>query len=328
MRYLMIFVAVLAGLYGGYWFIGRHFVENGFEGFFASMVQDGWDITYSDLSTQGFPSRFDTTITDFSVTHPRNGISWSTPLFQVLALSYRPTGMIAVWPEQQVITLPGDRLTVTAEGLRASAGVALKLRMPLDKVTVESGPMTILSDQGWQVALDRMLFAFRAAGPGPADYEVFLESENILPPVDIKAMLDPAGTLPATVGVLRVDAGVTLDQPLDRNMRGPVVVRAIDLRDAQMTWGDIVFSGNGSLTVAADGTPDGQIMLNAQNWRQVIGLGVAAGVIPQSVARLVERAGGMLAGGSDTLSAPLIFKDGLMSLGPIPLGPAPILTAG
>ena len=325
MRYLMIFVVVLAGLYGGYWFIGRHLVENGFEGFIASMVADGWDIRYSDLSTQGFPSRFDTTITDFSVTHPSNGISWSTPLFQALALSYRPTEMIAVWPEQQIITLPGDRLTVTAQGLRASAGVELRLRAPLDKVTLESGPMTILSEQGWQVALDRMLFAFRAAGPGPADYDVFLESENILPPTDIKAMLDPAGTLPAAVGLLRIDAGVALDQPLDRNMRGPLAVRAIELREARLTWGDIVFSGNGSLTVAADGTPDGQIMLNAQNWREVIALGVAAGVIPRSVARLVERAGGMLAGGSDTLSAPLIFKDGMMSLGPIPLGPAPKL---
>ncbi len=328
MRFLTILVVVLAGLYGGYWFAGRYAMETGVAGFLDGLTEDGWQISYSDLSTQGFPSRFDTTITDLSVTHPTNGVTWATPLFQTLALSYRPTQVIAVWPEQQVITMPGDRLVVTAEGLRASAGVDVGLSLPFDEATVESGPMTVVSDLGWQVALDKLLFAFRDAGPGVADYDLFLNGEKIVPPAEIKALLDPEGTLPAAVDQVWLDAGLTFDQPLDRNMRGQIRVTAINLRELRLNWGTLAFTAKGQLTVDEVGIPTGEISLSAQNWQQVITLAVSAGVLSPTMAMMVQRGGAMLAGGSDTLTAPLTFRDGNMTLGPIPLGPAPRLVAG
>jgi hypothetical protein len=327
MRILTIIVTVLGVLYAGYWFVGRHMLQDGVAGFLQGLNDDGWTISYGDLSTQGFPSRFDTTITDLRVTHPTNGVTWATPLFQVLALSYRPTEVIAVWPAEQVITLPGDRLVVRAEGLRASAGVDLGLSLPFDAATVESGLMTVVSDRGWTMALDKLLFAFRDAGPGVADYDLFLNGENIVPPDGVRALLDPEGALPAAVDQVWLDAGLTLDQPLDRNLRGPVRLTALNLRELRLNWGTLAFTAKGQLVVDAAGIPTGEISLTAQNWRQVITLAVSAGVLTPGLGTMLQRGGAVLAGGSETLTAPLTFKDGNMALGPIPLGPAPRLIA-
>jgi hypothetical protein len=325
MRFLTMLVTVLAGLYGGYWFIGRAAVQNSGESFLQQLEQEGWAVSYSDLSTIGFPSRFDTTITDLSLTHPVNGITWATPMFQVFALSYRPTRVIAIWPERQVITLPQERFVITADGLRASGGVNVGLSLPLDAITLESGPMQIVSDRGYQITLDKLLAAFRSAGPGPADYDFYAEALGLLPPAALGAMIDPTGTLPAAIEVLRIDSHVVLDQPINRNMQGQARVQALTLREMRVVWGDIELSGTGSLAVAADGTLDGTIDLVAQNWPQVITLAVSAGVLSPSVAPLLQGAGNMLSGGTNQLAAPLTFKDGLMSLGPIPLGEAPRL---
>lgn len=323
MRFLTVLVAVLAALYGGYWFIGRAAVEIGATSFLSQLEQDGWTVSYSDLSTTGFPSRFDTSVRDVSLTDPANGVTWATPLFQAFTLSYRPTRVIAAWPEQQVITLPGDRFVITADGLRASAAVNARLSLPLDAVTLESGAMQIDSDRGYHVALDRLLLAFRGAGPGPADYDFFTEASGIVPPAELIALIDPTGALPPALDVLRIDSHVVLDQPIDRNLRGQVRTTALTLREARVTWGELDLSGTGSLTIAPDGTPEGSIALVAQNWPQVITLAVASGVLAEGAGTLLQRAGMLLSGGTDQLQAPLTFQDGLMSLGPIPLGPAP-----
>jgi hypothetical protein len=322
-RFLTVLVTVLAGLYGGYWFIGRAAVENGASAFLAQLAADGWGVSYSDLSTTGFPSRFDTSVTDVSLTNPATGITWATPLFQAFALSYRPTRVIAAWPERQIITLPQDRFVITADGLRASAGVNARLSLPLDAVTLESGAMQIDSDRGYRVGLGRLLLAFRDAGPGPADYDFFLETTEIAPPAELIALIDPTGALPAALDILRIDSLVVLDQPIDRNLRGQVRATALTLREARISWGDVELSGTGALTIASDGTPEGSIALVAQNWPQVISLAVAAGVMTDGVGSLLQRAGMLVSGGSNALEAPLTFQDGLMSLGPIPLGPAP-----
>jgi hypothetical protein len=58
----------------------------------------------------------------------------------------------------------------------------------------------------------------------------------------------------------------------------------------------------------------------------VLRLGVALGLIRPETAPTVERAGESLArigGNAEVLTLPLVFAGGRMSLGPIPLGPAP-----
>ena len=121
MRTLFVVVALLAALYGGYWFIGQSQIERRAEAALADLEARGWDVAYSDLSTTGFPSRFDTTVSDIALTSPDGGIAWAAPFVQVFALSYRPNRIIAAWPDMQSLAVGGQRLDIAAQGLRASA---------------------------------------------------------------------------------------------------------------------------------------------------------------------------------------------------------------
>jgi hypothetical protein len=60
----------------------------------------------------------------------------------------------------------------------------------------------------------------------------------------------------------------------------------------------------------------------------MIAVAQAAGALPESLAPTVEKSLGLLArmnGNRKTLDIPLNFSGGRVRLGPIPLGPAPVL---
>jgi hypothetical protein len=132
---------------------------------------------------------------------------------------------------------------------------------------------------------------------------------------------------PETVEKLRLDAIVTLTAPLDR-MAGRSHPRPIQLevKEAQLVWGSLVLFGSGTIAAAADGLAEGRIALRLTNWRDAIPLAVAAGLIKPEVAPTLANMFALLAGQSgkpEDLDLPLVFANGRMSLGPLPLGPAP-----
>ncbi len=319
MKFLLGLVTALAVLYGGYWFVGQRAVERGAVAAFDQLAADGWDATHAGISTIGFPSRFDTTVTAPRLVDQATGMGWEAPWIQVFALSYLPNEVIALFPEEQAILLPQGRVTVRSDAMRASAKVGLSTRLPFDNVTVESGPLTLMGDGGWQAGLARALVAVRQAPTGPADYDLWLEGTDIRLPDSG----NPA--LPQSMPVVRLDAQVTLDQAIDRRMQPGARVERVLLRDIVVDFGATGLIAKGDLTIDAAGIPEGVIDLTVRDWRSALAIAVAAGAVPPGIAGLAERAGALLAGGQADLSAPLAFTAGQMRLGPVPLGPAPSL---
>lgn len=322
MRFLIALVTILAGLYGGYWFVGRSLVERGVEDFLADLQSQGWEVRHDGIRTRGFPSRFDTTITDLSLYHPPSGAGWEGAWFQILALSYAPNRVIAVWPRQQAIVLPGERLTIASADMRASASVKLSTALALDTVTIDATSLVISSDRGWETGVDRALFAVRAAGPGPSDYDLFLEMTDLAPPPEILAALDQPG-VPPTIAAVRVDSGLTLGQPLDRHLSEPVTVEALTLRDTRLVWGEVELSGSGRLEADEDGFAEGAITLGLTNWDPLLDLAVVSGGMMPGLARGLSRALDAISQDGQTVLAPFAFRDGLISFAFLTLGAAP-----
>jgi hypothetical protein len=322
MRFLLWLVGILALLYGGYWFVGQRAVERGAASAFSQMQAEGWEVAYDDIATRGFPSRFDTTVTAPRLVDPVSGTGWEAPWLQVLALSYLPNEVIAVFPETQTVLLPGDRIDIASQDMRASARVGLSAALPFDNVTVQTGPVTLSGETGWQAGLARALFALRHAASGGADYDIWFEGTDIALP---EAGLNAA--LPRTLPVLRLDGTFTLDQPIDRHMQPGARLQALTLRQALVDFGATGLRADGALTFNPEGIPQGSIDLTIRDWRAALAIAVAAGAVPPSMAGLAERAGGLLAAGGTDLSAPLVFDAGQMRLGPVPLGPAPAFVA-
>ncbi len=327
MRVLTILVILAGLLYGGYWVIGHATVQRHGQVLLQDLQEDGYNVSYADLQTRGFPSRFDTTVTDIAITDPTTGYGWHAPFFQVLALSYQPNRVIVVWPERQEIELPGQSLSVTGTGLRASMTVGPSTSLPLDHATVEAGGTRISADLGWEVSFDSSLAAVRRTERGdvpPNTYDVFADMTGLTLP----QKSDPATTLasmPTQVETIKVDGSVTLDRPIDRFTASDGVPRItqVELRELSVRWGTVSLSGNGSLEIDALGMANGRITVVVTNWRQIIDVAANMGIIPGTLVPAIVRAAEALGQGGDRLEAPLTVRNGFVSLGPLPLGPAP-----
>lgn len=323
-RGLTIAAGVAVALYSGYWFVARHVAERAAETFVADLRAGGWQVALDDLRVTGFPSRLDTTVTALDITDPSRAVSWQAPEFTVFALSYRPNAVIAGWPAEQVLTVAGQRMTIASEGMRASAQVSLAAGLPVESATAESGPVTIRADAGWTLSLDSLVAAFRRGGPGPADYDLFAEARRISLPADRVAALAPPEVLPPVAEVLRMDALVTLDRPLDRQSPAPRL-ESVTFREAHLTWGDVGLAAQGTLRRDAQGRPEGELSVSLRNWPRLLEIAVAAGILAPGDAPLWDQALSVAAFGDVSLTAPLVIAGGQISLGPVPLGPIPDL---
>lgn len=325
MRRLTIIVLALAAIYGAYWVFGSSSVERTAKAQIEQMRLDGWDIAYDDLSTQGFPSRFDTTVTALDLATPSGDLAWKAPFVQALSLAYKPNEVILVMPDTQEVTLGGVPLTVTSDGLRASASVAANTDLDLTQFTAEVGAMSAKGKTGDVISLSKALVALRPAAP-ELSYDAFADIADLALPLPMRQMLDPAGNFPAILSQITIDANVVTDRKLDRHALSKMEMPqfdAITLNGMTLAWGPLQLRGSGAVTIDAAGIPAGKITLEATNWREMMQMAVSAGLIEQGVSRTLGNMGTILSGGSTSISLPVSFQNGMMLVGPVPVGPAP-----
>ncbi|MBM9595895.1 DUF2125 domain-containing protein [Roseitranquillus sediminis] len=328
MRALLIVVLLAAAGWSGYWLVGARSLERAVEAWLVDRRCEGWAADAASVDVRGFPNRFDLTLEALDLADPETGLAWSAPFFQVLALSYRPNHVIAVWPPDQTIATPDERVAVSADDLRGSLRLAPGTDLALEQATVVAEALRLESDAGWEAALENgRLAARRVEG---TTYQIGVEVQDLAPAAEAVEQIDASAALPREVDLLRLDALVTFDSAWDRRAiekERPQPV-AIDLTEARVSWGELDLRLGGEVDVGPDGVPVGRITVRAQNWREMLTLAVAAGLIPEGLAPTLESGLGLLAGLSGapgTLDAPLDLANGQISLGPVPLGPSPRL---
>ena len=325
---LIIFVLVAAGLWMGYWAIGATALERGLNAWIDQRRTEGWVADVSDLDVAGFPNRFDTTLTEVAFADPATGVAWQAPFLQLLALSYRPNQVIAVLPPEHRLSTPLQTIAISSEQTRGSIFLAASTSLPLERSTIISEALDLSSTLGWRMDLTELRLATDQIPVRANAHRIGAEVKGLRLPDALDATLNPGGLLPERIETLRLDAEVGFTDPWDR--RAIEVARPqitdIGLTDLSLNWGDVTFQATGSLTVDEAGRPDGQIDIRAVNWRRILDMAVASGVLTPDLAPTIERGLGLVAGLSgrpDTIDAPLTFRNGALSVGPIPLGPAP-----
>ena len=323
MRAVIWLTAVFAIFYGGYWAVGSRAVLEGTETALADLRAAGL-ADYAAVDLTGFPSRFDLTVTAPQLTSVDRSLHWSAPEVQVYALSYRPHHIIAVLPGEQALRLGRETIAIGSDDLRASAVFGIDPDLPLKRAQSVGTGLTLKSNQGWGAAAREARLAIRE-GASATDQELGAEVFDLSLSGQPADLLAEAG-LPEGGGHLRLDAVLALDRPLDRHLpAAPVRITEADIRAAELTWGTVRLGGSGRIEITASGQPEGRIALTIHDWRAALPLATALGLITPETAPTVEKALDGLAqlGGGSELTLPLVFADGWMSLGPIPLGPAP-----
>lgn len=330
MRKLITLILVVSGLWAGYWFVGSTAVERGLTTWLSERQNEGWIADYDTLKTRGFPNRFDTTITDIQLADTRTGVAWQAPFFQIFALSYKPNHIIVVWPDKQTLSTPFQRITITNEKMRGSVVFEANTALAIDHLDLELIDFSLRSNLGWSARIGRGQFSTRQTVSKDNSHQIWFEAESVYPSAALLARLDPAGVLPGVFEALTIDTTLTFDAPWDRfaiERNRPQIID-IKLNELRAIWGDLDLRAAGELTVDARGFPTGEITIKATNWREMLKIAIDTGVVPDSMILIVTRALEVLAeiaGDPNTLDAPLTFSDGFITLGLIPLGPAPRL---
>ena len=190
--------------------------------------------------------------------------------------------------------------------------------------------LNLASSSGWRLAAAQGRLAAQRQEDDETTYRLGLEASDLRPGTGLRTRLDPSALLPAEVERVHLDVTVTFDAPLDRNAveQARPQPRRIDIEDLSARWGELELRAAGTLDVGRDGLPVGAVIVKATNWREMVQVSVNAGLVPAALSGTVEKALEVLAGLSgagDTLDVPLSFKGGRVSIGPVPLGPAPRL---
>jgi hypothetical protein len=340
MRKLLILLLTGSGLWSGYWFAGSSAIRSGAESFFADAAAQGILAEKSSLSVVGFPNRFDLTVEGINLADPQSGFGWQAPFAQVFAMTWKPWHIIAALPPEQVITTPDEEITLTSEGMMASFRARPTPDLPLAAVIVESGAFTATSSSGWTVGAFRALASIKSA-EAVADeagvdehmldantYIVTLAIEDLVPDPAAMAAFDPDAGVPV-IDEIRLLGSVQLTAPLDRHAGNTAVLPvALNLGSLLIQWGELKVTAVGTVAPDAAGFAAGRIEFEVTNWQRLIPALVATGAIKPEISKTVENMLGAMAketGDPDVLKLPLILNEGRMSLGPLPLGPAPML---
>lgn len=337
MRKLLFLMVALTVLWSGYWYVGSTAVRDGVTTWFADAARQGITAENAGVTVAGFPNRFDLTIDEVKLADPVSGAGWQAPFVQVFAMTWKPWHIIAALAPEQVVTLPGQVVTVGSADLKASLRAKPSTDLPLAEVRLAGTSLDLASDQGWTLALGDFTVGLRAdEALGPAGYEFGFDLAPLTPDpaflTAVKAVTIPdlaPSDLPATVDALWGSIYLTLSAPLDRHA-GDVrpYLKRVEINQFNLTWGQLGASASGVVEADANGYAAGKVTIDVTNWDRLPAVLVAAGLIKPEVAPTVARGMQALAAQSPDLkllSLSLVLEDGQMSFGPFPLGPAPLM---
>ena len=327
MRELIAFVLVLAGLWSGYWFVGSTAKHQVITAWLDARRADGWTAEFSDFQVVGFPNRFDSRFTDLHLFDPRSGIEWMAPEFDILALSYQPNHIIAVWPPAQNLGFPLETVSITNSRMVASVVFEPDTKLAIDRTSLEIRNLELQGGSGWQTSIGSLILSTRQHPNVAFAHDVVFDAKSLHPTVNLLQTLDPAGTLPMTIEALFLDVQLDFDAPWDRiavEEGAPLVIK-ITVNRMTAAWGKLGLDGKGVLNVSADGRISGTLDVALKNWPAVIDLFASSGAISAYMAATIKSGLGLFASGSeeDPLATTLTLEDGFMKLGPITIGPAP-----
>lgn len=311
------FVVILAALaWSGFWFWSAHALRAEIEAWFDARRAEGWQAEYTDLFIRGFPNRLDATFTDLALADPESGLAWRAPFFQALQLVYRRDHAILIFPDTQTVSNEGEIYAIQADGLRAS--VVLGDGDTVQRAGLQAEVLNIDGPDN-DLALAGLTANLVAQDEAAQVYTI-----------GISADAAAGGVAGGAADGLALQATVGFDGPwtraaMEEDRPQPVT---LDLRKAEYRKGALFLRLAGDLDIDRGGRPSGELALRAENWHALLEAAVEAGRIPAPMARTLEQGLGLfaqLSGDPETLDLPLRFDDGMVRIGPVPIGEAPRL---
>ena len=327
MRWLLWIALAATAAWTGYWWVGATTIETSVSAWIKAQPED--QISAASVEVHGIPNRFDLTITDLALRSPDLPLRWQTPFAQVFAMTWKPWHLIAALPTGQKITYQDQTLTLNSSQMMGDVMVHPDSDLTLREVVTQSRDLQLISNAGWQISAASLLASLREDPTAAHRYRLGLRLADLLTDASLTPKLAAAG-LPPKIDEGYLDAHVSLTAALDRSaaQRQPRPSE-IDLDALRLIWGDLRLNATGRITADAMGYADGDIQIDLQGWQMLPPLLVSLGLVQPQMQQTMTTILQNLAsqnGAPEDLTLTLVAKNGRMQLGPLPLGPAPLLS--
>lgn len=332
MTRILVILAAIALAWAAWWPLAAWIETRATTQWLEARRDAGWQADWAEVEVTGFPLTYVRRIAAPALADPGTGWAWRADAL-TLARPRHPQlsepGLTVSWPPEQEVQTPWQRLAIASGVLRAD------LHLAGDADRLESGvldvsALEIASDADWRMTLASARLSALAAEAAPEIVTLTLSAADLAPPARIARALSDADLAPDAIERLQAEAEVTFDRPWDRTAleEARPQPRRVVVKDAALRWGALELRVAGTLDVADDGMPEGELLVKATNWRELLAAARASGALPEGLAGAAEGAlelASRLAGSPRTLDIPLGFSGGRTRLGPVPLGPAPVL---
>jgi hypothetical protein len=330
MNRLIKWAIALGLIWSIYWYGTGYVLRQGIEGWFQAQAARGWQAEFSDIASSGYPLRHVTTLQAPALADPASGIAWTADWLNL--------DSPAIWPGRQTLRFANtpqrlsyfDRtLVIEATDMLAALDLRPGLGLALNRLGLSAGPWRVTQQSGAVMGAGSLTLEMVKTDQQNT-YRFDINAAGFTPGAGLRRFLQSSAALPASFETLALDMLVRFDRPWDISaleQRRPQPV-AIDLQQAELRWGSLRVSGTGQVRIDANGVPYGKIGIRAENWREMLASAKATGAIPRDAIEPAERILRLLSGvggNPETLDVQLSLRDGLVRLGPFPLGPAPRL---
>lgn len=326
----LVWIVVLAALaWSGWWFVASTSLRKGITGWFAAREAEGWQAELGEVSGGGFPLTLQTGLHDIALADPDAGLAIQSARLDISAPTWWP-GDVTVLLDDGPIQLasPLGRSTLKMINGTMSLNLHPGTALELETLGWTSGPWRVEDAVGTQAQADTLTLTM-AQTTGPS-YDFSAQANQFAPGDATRVRLRLPDTFPRAFDSLTLQATVTFNQPWDRRALDTArpQPRRIDLHLAEARWGDLRLNFAAALDVDSSGVPTGDVSLQAKNWRTMLDLAEASGVLPNALRGQAEGIMQLIAnasGNPENLDVDLSLREGAVYFGFFPIATAPKL---
>ncbi|XDA99330.1 DUF2125 domain-containing protein [Sulfitobacter sp. LCG007] len=330
MRFLVKFAVLAMLAWCGWWWFAATSLERGVQDWFETRRAEGWQADHAGLTRSGFPDRLRLRIENPALADPDTGVAVEMGDLVIEAKAW--------WPGNVTVQLPGSPILLASPqgrsmlalpgqaALRTHPGPSLEL----EHMSLTSGPWSLETEEGSLLSAEDLTLEMQQSGNSAETYALTLEARGFRPGEVARDRFFVPGDWPVAFERFAVQADVVFDRPWDRGAldQSRPQPRHIALKLAEAAWGDLRLKAAADLDVDPTGVPEGELTLQARNWREILTLAEAAGALDPDFRPQIETVLETLArlgGDPDNFDVTLDFEGGGMSMGFLPLGPAPLI---
>ncbi|TMM55483.1 DUF2125 domain-containing protein [Sulfitobacter sabulilitoris] len=332
MRRVILGMVLLAAVWSAWWGVAAGGLHQGLTRWFDARRAEGWQADVASLPMHGYPFTLGVTLVRPVLADPATGVAIEASGLTIRAPAYWPGYVTLEVPDDPILLAsPQGRASLTLQDGRADLRLHPGTALALDSMAVTTGAWSLDAHGDGSVMSAQTLTLAMTETDGPeAAYRFDIVAEGFRPGDLPRARLRVPRDWPLRFDSLKARMDATFDRRWDRRAIEDArpQPRSLDLNLLEAVWGDLRIKAAGTLTIDAEGVPDGTVSVQAENWRDLLDLADAAGLLPGPVRSQVERALGTLAGltgNPDTLDVQLNVRNGFVAAGFLPLGPAPRL---